>query len=129
MNDGNLDAALDAMALSISFALMGPDEQRRLKLALADQIDPRQWQGRSLKSLRDLDALAGGQRPPATLHDRLTLERLDRERARAPFDEDFWERRRADLCRAGWPRDDAAAIVEATRERVEGPSVEWRKAA
>lgn len=114
------DAALDSFAFAVGLRLMGPDARRRLHITLLRDPSnlPPPMSG-VLKRIERLDALLDGRRQPETLQDRLDIARAERERTAAPFDPTFWLARSAELMRAGFTTQQAAALVEAVRSRVE----------
>jgi hypothetical protein len=59
--------------------------------------------------------------PPATLQDRLDIERGERERAACPFEPTFWLARAAELIAAGFAPQQAAQLINEIRGRVEEP--------
>lgn len=114
------DVALDNFAVAVGIRLMGPDEARRLHIALLQHPDnqPPPTSG-MLDRLEHLEALLDGTRQPVTLQDRLDVARAERERRDAPFDPAFWLAHVADLARAGFTMQQAARVVQDVRDRVE----------
>ncbi len=117
------DAALDSFAFLVGLRLMGADARRRLRLALLRHPDatdtPQAHRDGLLERLDRIDALLDGRRQPETMQDRLDLARAERERAAAPFDPAFWLARTADLVGAGFTAQQATALVEDVRQRVQ----------
>lgn len=113
------DAALDSFAFAVGLRLMGPDARRRLRLSLLRHPDVGTPTSGVLDRIERLDALVEGRRQPETLQDRLDLARAQRERVNPPFDPAFWLSCSADLMRAGFNPQQAAALVQSVRDRVE----------
>ena len=115
------DAALDQFAFLVGLRLMGADARRRLRLALLrhPDLDSRNRADGTAERLERLDALLDGRREPETTQDRLDLARAERERAAEPFDASFWLARTAELMGAGFTPQQAAALVQEVRGRVD----------
>lgn len=115
------DAALDNFAFCVGLRLMGPDARRRLRLSLLrnPDLDARNRADDVAKRIERLEALLDGRRQPETLQDRLDVARAQRERAAPPFDPAFWLARAAELMGAGFTAQQAAALVQSVRDRVE----------
>lgn len=118
------DAALDSVAFLVGLRLMGADARRRLRIALARSPDFVGPPGFDLERLERLDALLDGRLPPATLQDRLDIERGERERAACPFEPTFWLARTAELIAAGFAPQQAAQLINEIRGRVEDPATD-----
>lgn len=115
----NSDAALDQLAFLVGLRLMGADERRRLRIALACHPDFEGTPGFDIAAAERLDDLLLGRRAAETLQDRIDLRRASRQRAEAPFSPAFWARRVADLSAAGFSTGQAETIVAEVRKRVE----------
>lgn len=113
------DAALDNLAFAVGLRLMGPDARRRLRLSLLRHPDVAVPTSGVLDRIERLEALVEGSREPETLQDRLDLARAQRERTAAPFEPAFWLTRAAELTGAGFTAQQAAALVQSVRDRVE----------
>lgn len=123
------DAALDNFAFLVGLRLMGPDARRRLRLSLMRHPDAAAPTAGVLDRIERLDALLDGRRQPETLQDRLDIARAKRERAAAPFDPAFWLARAAELMGAGFNAQQATALVQSVRARVEAaPTMEEQTA-
>ncbi|TPG41222.1 hypothetical protein EAH79_08975 [Sphingomonas koreensis] len=115
----NSDAALDELAFSVGLRLIGPDERRRLRIALGRDPAQAGHPGFDIEAVERLDDLATGRRIPNTLQDRMDLKRIERERAEPPFSAAFWAMRAADLARSGFSAEAARLIIAEVRKRVE----------
>jgi hypothetical protein len=115
----NRDAALDQLAFSIGLRLMGPDERRKLRLALASCPGIEPAARLDTKRLERLEELLSGTRPPATLQDRLDVAAAEAERTSPPFCPSFWSARTADLIGAGFDAAEARQLLDDVRARVE----------
>ena len=113
------DAALDDLAFHVALRLMGSDERRRLRVALARDPALDGGPGFDLERAERLLRLAEGSLPAITLQDRADLARMQRERHAPPFDPAFWAIRQSDLVRAGFGEQQAAALIADIRGRVE----------
>jgi len=119
----NSDAALDALAFQVGLRLIGPDERRRLRIALGRDPAMAGAPGFDVDAVERLDALLDGRRPAETLQDRVDLKRARRERAEPPFSLAFWAMRARDLTRSGFPAEQANLIVAEVRKRVEAINI------
>jgi hypothetical protein len=113
------DAALDDFAFFVGLRLMGPDARRRLRLSLLRHPDAAVPTSGVLDRTERLDDLLDGRRHPETLQDRLDVARAERERAAEPFDPAFWLARVAELMDAGFTAQQAAALVQSVRDKLE----------
>lgn len=113
------DAALDNLAFFVALRLMGPDARRRLRLTLMRHPDVAAPVNGTVRRLEHLEGLLEGSIQPATLQDRLDLDRAQRERAAKPFDACFWLARSAELMSAGFTPVQAMKIVEEVRRKVD----------
>lgn len=113
------DAALDHLAYLVGLRLMGPDDRRRLRLALATSHEFVGLPGFDVDSVVQLDMLLEGRRPPETLQDHVDIARARQERAALPFNAAFWANRVADLVAAGFAPAQAAQLVAEVRGRVD----------
>src|SRR6185437_3616785 len=113
------DGALDQLAFLIGLRLMGPDERRRLRLALASDKALEPAMRIDTTRLHRLEALLSGARPPETLQDRLDLAAAAAERSAPPLSPSFWSARVADLIAAGFEAAEARQLIAEVRARVE----------
>lgn len=113
------DAALDNLAFFVALRLMGPDARRRLRLTLMRHPDVAAPVDGTVRRLEHLEGLLEGSIQPATLQDRLDLDRAQRERTAEPFDACFWLARSAELMSAGFTPVQAMKIVDEVRGRVD----------
>ncbi|MGU3389836.1 hypothetical protein [Sphingomonas sp. M1A8_2b] len=119
----NSDAALDELAFSVGLRLIGPDERRRLRIALGRDPSFGGNPGFEVEAIERLDDLASGRRLPDTLQDRMDLKRIERERSEPPFSAAFWASRGADLMRSGFDANTSSQIIAEVRRRVEAVNI------
>lgn len=115
----NRDAALDDLAFMVGLRLMGPDDRRRLRMALARDPALDSPARFDVGPLEALDELLSGRREPVTLQDQLDLSRAEVARMAPPFDNLFWLTRITDLVRSGFTLTEASKLIEEVKGRVE----------
>lgn len=113
------DAALDDLAFHVALQLMGSDQRRRLRVALARDPALEGGPGFDVERAERLLRLAEGSLEPTTLQDRADLARIERERHAPAFSASFWAIRHADLVLAGFDMKAATALLADIRNRVD----------
>ena len=113
------DAALDDLAFHVALQLMGSDQRRRLRVALARDPALEGEPGFNVKRAERLLLLAEGSLEPITLQDRMDLARIERERHAPTFSASFWALRHSDLVNAGFNAKVASTLIADIRSRVE----------
>ena len=114
------DRVLDDLAFMIGLRLMGPSARRNYRIQLSRQLGDAAPTAPRIERLEDEERLIRGGREPVSLYDQVILRRAAKEEARPTFNDEFWRARRADLVTSGFDSKEAAQIVAAVRNSLEG---------